>query len=72
MSSIFLQYEIKKAGGHEDDGEEANTSILNGKLIAPMQVCIRCRKEFPLRRGRKSCPHCSGLLITKTMIRRQV
>jgi len=41
---------------------EAHCEVLNGKLIATMQVCLHCGRKFSFKQGRKYCPYCQCLL----------
>jgi rubrerythrin len=69
MSSNALQYDSQKAS-HQEEFHETEGTIPSQKVIV-IQVCIRCGQELAFKQGRKSCPHCSGLLIAKTMVRGQ-
>jgi hypothetical protein len=60
--------EKKKTNRENQEVLETPEEMPNGKLIVTMQICFTCGKEFPFKRGRKSCPCCQGLLRTKTMI----
>jgi rRNA maturation endonuclease Nob1 len=55
--------ERKVQGSHE-----VKCTLLQGKIVEGIQVCIRCRRKYPLKQGRKSCPSCSGLLIAKVTL----
>jgi DNA-directed RNA polymerase subunit RPC12/RpoP len=70
MSSNAVQYDRQKAS-HKDEFHETEGTTVSKKVIIILQVCIRCGQEFAFKQGRKSCPHCSGLLIAKTMVRGQ-
>jgi len=43
-------------------------AALDEKFIQSLQVCTNCGATFHLKQGRKSCPHCLGLLVVKITI----
>ena len=69
MPSKLLKYcvEERKTEKEIQEFPEVSPKMLNGKLITLVQVCFRCGK-FPFKGGRKRCPHCQGLLRTKTTV----
>jgi len=70
MSAKQLEYLIDKRKSEEKirGFVEAHHRMPDGKLIAIMQVCVRCRRTFPPARGRKFCPCCQGLLRNKAIV----
>jgi hypothetical protein len=58
--------ERKVLGPHE-----AKCRLLHGKTVEAIQICIRCRRKYPLKQNRKTCPFCSGLLIAKIMVAKE-
>jgi len=70
MSSKHLQYSIeeRRIRRKRDEFPEAHHRMPDGKLIETVQICLRCGRKLSFKRGRKRCPHCLGLLRTKTMV----
>jgi ribosomal protein L40E len=40
------------------------------KSIISVQVCLRCGRKLPFKKGRKTCPSCERSLITETIVLR--
>lgn len=38
------------------------------KLIVQVQVCTRCGRTFPFKRGRKNCPYCKETLKARATV----
>jgi rubrerythrin len=71
MSSSLAQAEVGTEIRNEHkirNLHEANSRLLQGKIVESVQICIRCGRKYPLKQGRKSCPFCNGLLIAKIMV----
>ena len=70
MPPRHLQHciEEEKENNEISNFHEAHQKILDGKSIISMQICHRCGRKLPLKKGRKSCPYCQGLLRTNTII----
>jgi rubrerythrin len=47
---------------------EVHQKTPDGKSIILVQICHRCGRKLPFKKGRKSCPYCQGVLRTNTMI----
>jgi rubrerythrin len=47
---------------------ETHQKILDEKSIMQVQICYRCGRKFPFKKGRKNCPYCEGLLRTNVVM----
>jgi len=47
---------------------EERNAIQEKKILVTMNTCLKCGRTFNFKRGRKRCPCCQGLLISKVMI----
>jgi rubrerythrin len=69
MSSETLQYyEQERRRREAKEYVEAHHRMPDGKLIATVQICYNCNRQFVYRRRRTHCPCCQHQLRTKTMI----
>jgi rubrerythrin len=70
MLSKHLKYcvEERKTEKEIQEFPKIQQKMFDEKLITLVQVCIRCGRKFPFKKGRKSCPYCQGLLRTNTMM----
>ncbi len=66
MSSKYCVEDEKTRRNQE--ASKAHYRMLDEKLIETVQMCPRCGRKFPLKQGRKHCPHCQGLLKVKNVI----
>jgi len=70
MLSKHLKYcvEERKTEKEIQEFPKIQQKMFDEKLITLVQVCIRCGRKFPLKKGHRSCPYCQGLLRTNTII----
>jgi hypothetical protein len=68
--SETLQYYEQERKLRRETGEviEAHHRMPDGKLIATVQICYHCNRQFAYNRKRRHCPACHRLLRTKAMI----
>jgi hypothetical protein len=72
MSIETLQYyEQERKRREAREVIEAHHRMPDGKLIATVQFCFNCRRQFAYNRKRRHCPSCQQILRTKTMILRK-
>lgn len=70
MTANQSQYSVENRSVFGEKGEslEAHHRMPDGKLVANVQICLRCGRKFPPKRGRKNCPICQGLLRNRTLV----
>ncbi|MDH5793084.1 MAG: hypothetical protein OEZ18_00785 [Candidatus Bathyarchaeota archaeon] len=68
--SKYLQHciEEEKENSKTSSFHKVHQRILDEKSIITVQICHHCGRKLPLKKGRKSCPYCQGLLRTNTII----
>jgi rubrerythrin len=66
--SRHLQIEEEKENEENLKFHETRQKILNQKSLAVVQICFRCGRKLPFKKGRRNCPYCEGLLRTNVMI----
>lgn len=72
MSFETLQYYEQERKRREiGEAIEIHRRMPDGKLIATVQICYNCRRQFAYNRKRRHCPSCQQILRTKTMILRK-
>jgi len=70
MLSKHLKYcvEERKTEKEIQEFPKIQQKMFDEKLIRLVQVCIRCGRKFPFKKGHRSCPYCQGLLRINTII----
>jgi hypothetical protein len=69
MSTGTLQYYRREKKPRQSvEFIEAHHRMPDGRLIALVQICYNCNRQFAFSRRRRHCPSCQQLLRTKTMI----
>lgn len=62
-------FEYEKEQQKEDDSlSRLHHGTPAGKRIVDVQTCLDCGRTLLPERGRKRCPRCRGLLISRTTI----
>jgi DNA-directed RNA polymerase subunit RPC12/RpoP len=61
--------EEEKENGENLDSHEPCQKILDQKSIAAVQICFRCGRKFPFKKGRKRCPYCQSILRTNIILK---
>jgi len=46
---------------------EAHHRMPDGKLVATVQICLRCGRTLPFKPNRKRCPYCQNILRRKAI-----
>lgn len=72
MSTEKLQYWVEERKSRKSFSEilVEHHRMPDGKLIATVQICYRCGRQFSYNRKRRHCPSCQALLRTKMMLRK--
>jgi rRNA maturation endonuclease Nob1 len=68
LANLLYCAQLGKMKGEDRAFSETAQRMLNGKSITLVQVCLRCKREFPCNKRRRLCPVCAGILRTKITI----
>lgn len=68
LTNLLNCAQLERMKGQNRPFSETAQEISNGKSITLVQVCLRCKREFPYKNRRKLCPVCAGTLRTKITI----
>jgi ribosomal protein L40E len=60
--------EGKKDNSKLSNFHEVYQKNLAEKSIISVQICLRCGRKLPFKKGRKTCPSCERSLITETIV----